>query len=275
MTVMEHDYFLGHSDAEIRRLQTQAAILRPITERLLLCAGIQPRMRVLDLGSGAGDVAMLAAELVGPSGSVVGIDRNPQVLSIATQRARTCGLQHLAFREASAETFVDNAGFDLVVGRYVLIHQTDPATFLRSAAKLAKPGGTIALHELRLRDACRSIPQVPLWDLIDTLLRLAFSTAVPHYDAGDRLIQHFADAELPEPKLFCETHILGTSDRPHYEWVVDTLRSVLPQLRRIGIVPEEFMEMATLEGRLREAIVRAHSQVAGPPQICAWAKTCF
>src|SRR5215467_832437 len=87
MTVMEHNYILGHSDAEIRRLQTQAAILQPITERLLRCAGIQPGMRVLDLGSGAGDVAMLAAELVGPSGSVVGIDRNPQVLSIATQRA--------------------------------------------------------------------------------------------------------------------------------------------------------------------------------------------
>jgi ubiquinone/menaquinone biosynthesis C-methylase UbiE len=134
MTVMEHNYILGHSDAEIRRLQTQAAILRPITERLLRCAGIQSGMRVLDLGSGAGDVAMLAAELVGPSGSVVGIDRNPQVLS---KRARTCGLQHLAFREASADSFVDTVGFDLVVGRYVLIHQNDPAAFLRSAAQLA------------------------------------------------------------------------------------------------------------------------------------------
>src|SRR5215469_7974704 len=275
MTAMEHDYILGHSEAETRRLQTQAAILRPITVRLLRCAGIQPGMSVLDLGTGAGDVAMLAAELVGPSGSVVGIDRNPQVLSIATQRASTCGLQHLAFREASADTYVDTVGFDLVVGRYVLIHQTNPAGFLRAAAQLAKPGGTIAFHELRLRDAFHSLPQVPLWDLIDTLLRLAFSTAVPHYDAGDRLIQHFADAELPEPKLFCETHILGTSDTPHYAWVVDTLRSVLPQLRRIGIMPEEFMEMATLEKRLREAIVTAHSQVAGPPQICAWARTCF
>src|SRR5215470_6726222 len=275
MTVMEHDYIVGHSDAEIRRLQTQAAILRPITERLLRCAGIQPGMRVLDLVSGAGDVAILAAELVGPSGSVVGIDRNSQVLSIATQRARTCGLQHVAFDKASADTFVDKAGFDLVVGRYVLIHQTDPAAFLRAAAQLAKPGGTIAFHELRLRDALHSIPQVPLWDLIDTLLRLAFSTTVPHYDAGERLIQHFDDAELPEPRLFCETHILGTSDGPHYCWMVDTLRSLLPQLRRIGIVPEEFIEVATLERRLREAILTTHSQVAGPPQICAWASTCF
>src|SRR5262249_15255482 len=158
MTVMEHNYILGHSDAEIRRLQTQAAILRPITERLLRCAGIQTGMRVLDLGSGAGDVAMLAAELVGPPRSLGASDRTQQVVSMATQRARAFGRQHLAFHEASADTFVDNAGFDLVVGRYVLIHQTDPAAFLRVAAQLAKPGGTIAFHELRLRDACHPVP---------------------------------------------------------------------------------------------------------------------
>src|SRR5262249_46429414 len=159
MTVMEYDYILGHSDAEIRRLQTQAAILRPITERLLRCAGIQPGMRVLDLVPGPADVAMLAGELVGPSGWGVGIVGNPQVLSIATQRARSCGLQHLAFREASPDVFMDAVGFDLVVGRYVLVHQTDPVAFLRVAAQLANPGGTIAFHELRLRDACHSVPQ--------------------------------------------------------------------------------------------------------------------
>jgi hypothetical protein len=114
-----------------------------------------------------------------------------------------------------------------------------------------------------------------LWDLIDTLLRLAFSTALPHYDAGDRLIQHFSDAGLPGPSLFCETHMWGTADAAHYEWMVDTFRSLLPQLRRIGIVPEEFLEIDTLERRLREAIVTAHSQVAGPPQICAWTRACF
>jgi len=273
MIAREDNYVLGHSEAEIRRLQLQAAILRPITERLLRCAGIQTGMRVLDLGSGAGDVAMLAAEFVGPSGRVIGIDLNPQAMSIASQRARDAGLRHLAFHEAEADTFVDDAGFDLVIGRYVLIHQTNPAAFLRVAARLAKPGGTIAFHELRLRDACRSVPHVPVWDLIDTLLRLAFATALPHYDAGDRLIQHFHDAGLPEPNLFCETHILGTADAPHYAWAVDTLRSLLPQLRRIGIVTEEFFDMATLERRLREAILAAHSQVAAPPQICAWART--
>jgi ubiquinone/menaquinone biosynthesis C-methylase UbiE len=81
-------YILGHSQEEIRRLMLQATIMRPFTERLMRNAEIGPGMRVLDLGCGAGDVSMLAAELVGPSGSVVGIDRNPEVIDLASARAR-------------------------------------------------------------------------------------------------------------------------------------------------------------------------------------------
>jgi ubiquinone/menaquinone biosynthesis C-methylase UbiE len=266
-------YILGHSEAEITRLQTQAKILRPITERLLRSAGIRPGMRVLDLGSGAGDVAMLAAELVGPSGWVVGIDRNSQVLSIAMERANRAGFEHLSFHEAAVENFVDDAGFDLVIGRYVLIHQTDPVAFLRAAARLARPGSSLAFHELRLRDACRSVPNVPLWEMIDTLLRLAFSSAAPHYDAGERLIEHFAHAGLSEPNLFCETHVWGAGDVAYYAWAVDTLRAVLPQLQRLGIVAAEFIGIETLETRLRDAVRETHSQVTGAPQICAWIRT--
>src|SRR5712671_227119 len=118
-------YVLGHSRAELRRLMLQAAILRPITARLLREAGLTPGMRVLDLGCGSGDVAMLAAELVGPNGAFVGIDRSAEALAVARERA-TAGYANIEFRESAAEDFVDQAPFDLAIGRYVLVHQGNP-----------------------------------------------------------------------------------------------------------------------------------------------------
>ena len=83
----ELDYILGRSRREIQRLIQQADIIRPITERLLMRLNIGPGARVLDLGCGAGDVSMLVAELVGPTGRLIGIDQNADVLAIATERA--------------------------------------------------------------------------------------------------------------------------------------------------------------------------------------------
>ena len=63
-----HDYVLGNAESEQKRLVLQAAILRGWTEKFLRAAGLQAGMRVLDIGCGMGDVAFLAAELVGPAG---------------------------------------------------------------------------------------------------------------------------------------------------------------------------------------------------------------
>ena len=58
-------YLLGHSAREMQRLILQARLLAPITRSFFHAAGIGPGMRVLDVGSGAGDVAILASDLVG------------------------------------------------------------------------------------------------------------------------------------------------------------------------------------------------------------------
>src|SRR5690348_15496220 len=90
-------YVLGRSDIETMRLAQQAALFEPSMRRLLTEAGIETGMAVLDLGSGTGDVAMLAAELVGPTGRVVGIDSNPDILSTARTRAQAAHLSQVEF----------------------------------------------------------------------------------------------------------------------------------------------------------------------------------
>src|SRR5215472_14745849 len=91
------DYALGYTDAEAERLIRQSALIAPITERFLRDAGIAPSYRVLDLGSGMGDVAMLVARLVGPSGEVVGVERDANSVARAKARAVEAGLHNVSF----------------------------------------------------------------------------------------------------------------------------------------------------------------------------------
>jgi 2-polyprenyl-3-methyl-5-hydroxy-6-metoxy-1,4-benzoquinol methylase len=265
-------YILGHSPEEIRRLMCQAAILRPFTGRLLSSAEIGPGMRVLDLGCGAGDVSMLAAELVGPSGSVVGIDRNPQVIALASKRARMAGLEQVTFREVSLDAFSDPDLFDCVVGRYVLIHQADPIDFLRAAARLVRPGGIVAFHEVDLAGSFNSRPRVWRWDAAGNLILAAFREVLPHYDLANRLIEHFSGAGLPVPNLSREMLVSGGASSPLYEWLADTMRSVWPQLVEMGIATEAAIPAETLAARIRSAVVEARSQIECPAQVCAWTR---
>src|SRR5215813_8464359 len=130
-TDAKSEYILGHSEREIARLKAQASELDPITRRLLREAGISPGMRVLDVGSGAGDVAFLAAELVGTSGEVVGIDLAPAAIDVARSRAVALSLENVTFAEGDPAAMSFDQPFDAVIGRYVLQFQKDPAAALR------------------------------------------------------------------------------------------------------------------------------------------------
>ena len=76
-------YVFGHSVGEAQSIQQLAQILAPVTRQFLEQAGLCAGMKVLEVGSGAGDVALLAAELVGPSGTVIGVDSNQAILETA------------------------------------------------------------------------------------------------------------------------------------------------------------------------------------------------
>src|SRR3989442_265628 len=90
-------YVMGRSDDEARSLAERAEFFARPTRLLFEDAGITTGMKVLDIGSGPGDVAFLAAELVGATGRVVGIDMNPAIAAAARTRAEAAGMKHGAF----------------------------------------------------------------------------------------------------------------------------------------------------------------------------------
>src|SRR6266852_4648304 len=141
------DYLLGSTDAEHERLIRQAVRLAPVTERFFREAGIGPGQRVLDLGSGVGDVAMLAARLVGPTGEVVGIERDTRSITRARTRAADDGLRNVSFTQSDVAQFSNDRPFDAAVGRYILQFLPDPVAVLRSLSQRVRPGGIVAFQE--------------------------------------------------------------------------------------------------------------------------------
>src|SRR5690349_21816854 len=113
------DYPLGNTEAEHERLIRQAARVAPITERFFREAGIGPGQRVLDLGSGVGDVAMLLARLVGPSGAVVAVERERDAIAKASARVTEAGFHNVSFSESNVNEVMDKEPFDAVVGRFI------------------------------------------------------------------------------------------------------------------------------------------------------------
>src|SRR5437764_5824421 len=120
------DYPLGNTDAEHERLIRQAARVGPITERFFREAGVGSGQRVLDIGSGVGDVAMLVARLVGPSGEVVAIERDPKAIATARHRVTEAGFHNVTFTQSHVGEILDEGPFDAAVGHFILMYLPDP-----------------------------------------------------------------------------------------------------------------------------------------------------
>jgi ubiquinone/menaquinone biosynthesis C-methylase UbiE len=262
-------YTLGHSPGEAGRIIRQAEVLRPITQRLLRNAGVDRGMHVLDIGCGPGDVTLLAADLVGPTGRVTGIDPSSDAIALARSRADAGAYRNTEFVCSSLEKLTKSAKFDAVVCRYVLIHQSDPVGFIESASQFVRNGGVLALHEMDISRGLYSSPRLVQLHQAEQWAMSALKHAGAAVDAGGRLVQIFADAGLPTPQFFSETIVERADNGLVCGWITDIVRSLLPELTRAGLVPAD-LDIDEFEKQILAAAARSPSQVEFVPQMCAW-----
>jgi SAM-dependent methyltransferase len=146
-------YVLATGEAAAHRLGILHAVYGPGTRRLLLDAGLRRGMYVADLGCGVGMVTGLLADLVGPQGSVVGIDASGAQLAQARARLTT-GRTNTGFVKASAtDTGLPPGSFDLVYCRFLLLHLPEPERALREMRALLKPNGILVCEDGDLTSA--------------------------------------------------------------------------------------------------------------------------
>ena len=263
-------YALGHSDRELQRLSIQARLVDPITKRIFAEAGIAPGMRVLDVGSGAGDVAFIAAALVGESGSVVGTDRSGAALALARRRGEERSLGTVSFREGDPTGMTFQEPFDAVVGRYVLMFQPDPAAMLRQIVTHVRSGGLVVFHE-PYRGGIRSYPKTDSYDRAWELVNETFARLGADPEMGLKLHATFLAAGLSAPTMRLESLIAGgetSLDHVHFE--MDLVGTLIHDMEQLGIATVRDLEPDTLADRVFTELATTQGVVIGRAEIGAW-----
>ena len=259
------DYPLGYSELEARRLAEQAALLEGLTAEVFRRAGLRAGMTVLDIGSGVGDVSLLAARLVGPKGAVLGIDRAASSVQTANGRATALGINHVRFEQADLDRFEADQTFDALVGRLVLLYLADPADILKRLSRHLRPGGIVAFQEFDMT-ATSQVPPGELFLKVRGWLLAAFTAAGAQLDMGTKLYSSFLRAGFPPPDMTAATLIASGPATTGYGYMVGVLRSLLPLIQRTGIATASEIDIDTLAARMHEDAL-AHERVTFLPRV--------
>jgi ubiquinone/menaquinone biosynthesis C-methylase UbiE len=263
-------YLLGSTDAEHQRLIRQAAILDPITERFFRDAGVGPGQRVLDVGSGLGDVSMLAARLVGDSGKVIGVDNDAGIIGQAKERVVKAGFQNVSFIKLDIRDIPNSERFDAIVGRLILQFLPDPGAVVNALVGLLRPGGVLAIQDACWGPLLQQSAALPIRSKCVTLMYEAFQSFGAHVDMELVLFRTFQGAGLPPPTMRIEVPIGG--DPGITQWVYGLFCSVLPRMLQHNLRVDDVGDMTTLRERLDAELASAKMFASTIGLVGAWSR---
>jgi ubiquinone/menaquinone biosynthesis C-methylase UbiE len=232
---------------------------------------LKPGMRVLDIGCGVGDVSLIAAEIVGPSGLVLGIDRAGEALEIAGRRAAAKGYPWLRFEHGDFNVMRPDETFDVLTGRFILMYLADPAGAIRRLLRQLRPRGIVAFIEMDI-DASGAVPELPLLSQCIAWITRTYRSAGIEPNMGTKLYAAFRAAGL-EPAMTGSCRIEAGRDAVAYEFTAETVRSLLPSMAEFGIAGVAAVGINTLADRLRDAAVAGGHCIIFPRLVGAWATT--
>jgi SAM-dependent methyltransferase len=241
-----------------------------LTRQLMIDAGISNGMRVLDIGCGRGDVTILAGEIVGEHGHVVGIDRDQAPIDAARRRVREQALSNISFECANLGSPLDSYGpFDAIVGRRVLMYQPDAVATLKRLAGVLAPGGLIVLqeHDSTSMPICQ--PAMPLHERVSGWIWETVAREGADVHMGLHLAPSLERAGFTVERVRAETTVL-TSEQQHP--ISAIVGAMLERIARSGVATAADIDLETLERRLDAERRNANGTCIWELVFGAWAR---
>jgi SAM-dependent methyltransferase len=247
------DYVLGTSAEELDRLGLQHRVWRPTVLDCWRRAGITSGSRVIDVGAGPGYATMDLAELVGPTGVVLAIERSAHFLEFARNACATRGLSNVRFREADLmEESLGKLEFDATWCRWVASFVSSPEKLVNAIARALRPGGVAIFHEYIDYRTWRLAPRRPaVEDFVNKVMESWRATG------GE------PDVALSFPALFraaglriVEAHprILTVSPKDYvWQWPASFIEITLARLQELGRVDSAWATKVRREFREAES----------------------
>lgn len=261
-------YVLERTAAEYARLQAQARIWEPFTERVLDKAGMTEGMSVLDAGCGPCEVMRLMNRRVGPSGQVTGVDIDAEVGAYGLARLNVEENGNFSFHSSdlTAGETVPGAPFDMIYCRFFLIHMNDPVDMVKRLSAMLKPGGTLIAMDYVMNTMQLAPAEPTLQRGMELLLDVFEKTGRP-LDCGVRLGEYFVNAGLPMPTgSDAEAKLELTGAQP--SMLASVLESLTVPADKLGLCSEA--EMAQLAADIREVSARGTQCFHWPTVTATW-----
>jgi ubiquinone/menaquinone biosynthesis C-methylase UbiE len=219
-------YPLGGTSTERDRLLSQAEQYEPTANWLLDQIGVQDGWRAVDIGCGPIGILNLLSQRVGPSGTVIGLEREQRFVEMARAEIVKRGLSNVTMVQGDGlNTGLEKGSFDLVHERLVLINVSAREAFLTEMLSLLRPGGTVALEDVdNVSWLCQ--PAHPSWDVLLNAFHTVFHAGGGDGYVGRRLpvLLHAAGVENIQTKVTVETPPLGDYRRTHLLSLIDSVR---------------------------------------------------
>jgi SAM-dependent methyltransferase len=236
----ERDYVLGTHEEELERLGLQHRVWRPVALDCWQKAGITVGKRVLDVGAGPGYAAVDLAEIVGPSGEVVALERSKNFVEALKETRRARSLTNIKIHELDLMTDdLPKGDYDFSWCRWVVSFVNDPALLVKKLANVMPKGSIAIFHEYGHYETWHFSPRLPMQE------RFREHVIATWRESGGE-----PDGAAALPALLAESSFVIRSARPHifcvrpndymWQWPATFIEIYLPRLIEMGRIDEKF-----------------------------------
>jgi SAM-dependent methyltransferase len=213
----------------------------------------------------------LAAKLVGSKGTVIGVDKSPEAIALASRRASSARVMNMQFITRDLLDLDLEEPVDALIGRLVLMYFPDPAALLRHLLNFVKPGGIVVFQEIDM-DNSKSEPTCELFEISLQRIKQSFARAGVDIRTSLKLSRILQEAGLPAPQMIGGARVESGPDSPAYEQVRQITHTLLPLMERTGVASAAEVDIETLAARLREETLACKATIVSPAMIGAWTR---